>query len=115
MRVGQVGRGEPADPGVPVPYDDGFHVESLSRVWFFGQRSRPSRCACVHVAERGAPGAAFIRPETPRIRTRATKGFAFVHLAILVYDEVTLLDVADPAEVFKEANRFGTARRGESG
>ncbi|MFR9779568.1 GlxA family transcriptional regulator [Micromonospora sp. MS34] len=27
--------------------------------------------------------------------------------AILVYDGVTLLDVAGPAEVFKEANRFG--------
>ncbi|MFD0785345.1 DJ-1/PfpI family protein, partial [Micromonospora azadirachtae] len=28
-------------------------------------------------------------------------------VAILVYDGVTLLDVAGPAEVFKEANRFG--------
>jgi transcriptional regulator GlxA family with amidase domain len=30
-------------------------------------------------------------------------------IAILVYDGVTLLDVAGPAEVFKEANRFGAA------
>src|SRR5215217_7907418 len=28
-------------------------------------------------------------------------------VAILVFDGVTLLDVAGPAEVFKEANRFG--------
>ena len=28
-------------------------------------------------------------------------------MAILVYDGVTLLDVAGPAEVFKEANRLG--------
>ena len=30
-------------------------------------------------------------------------------VAILVYDGVTLLDVAGPAEVFTEANRSGTA------
>ncbi|WP_223189426.1 hypothetical protein [Nonomuraea terrae] len=32
-------------------------------------------------------------------------------VAILVYDGVTLLDVAGPAEVFKEANRFGADYR----
>jgi transcriptional regulator GlxA family with amidase domain len=32
-------------------------------------------------------------------------------VAILVYDGVTLLDVAGPAEVFKEANRFGAQYR----
>src|SRR6185312_16795053 len=32
-------------------------------------------------------------------------------VAILVYDGVTLLDVAGPAEVFKEANRFGANYR----
>jgi transcriptional regulator GlxA family with amidase domain len=32
-------------------------------------------------------------------------------VAILVYDDVTLLDVAGPAEVFKEANRFGAEYR----
>ena len=32
-------------------------------------------------------------------------------VAFLVYDEVTLLDVAGPAEVFKEANRFGADYR----
>jgi hypothetical protein len=32
-------------------------------------------------------------------------------VAILVYDGVTLLDVAGPAEVFKEANRFGAHYR----
>src|SRR5512147_3039948 len=32
---------------------------------------------------------------------------ALHRVAILVYDGVTLLDVAGPAEVFKEANRFG--------
>ncbi|MEV1199653.1 GlxA family transcriptional regulator [Microbispora rosea] len=32
-------------------------------------------------------------------------------VAILVYDGVTLLDVAGPAEVFKEANRFGAGYR----
>jgi transcriptional regulator GlxA family with amidase domain len=32
-------------------------------------------------------------------------------VAILVYDGVTLLDVAGPAEVFKTANRFGAAYR----
>lgn len=32
-------------------------------------------------------------------------------IAILVYDGVTLLDVAGPAEVFKEANRFGADYR----
>jgi transcriptional regulator GlxA family with amidase domain len=30
-------------------------------------------------------------------------------VAILVYDGVTLLNVAGPAEVFAEANRFGAA------
>src|ERR1044072_5312681 len=30
-------------------------------------------------------------------------------VAFLVYDGVTLLDLAGPAEVFKEANRFGAA------
>ncbi|MDG4826939.1 GlxA family transcriptional regulator [Asanoa sp. WMMD1127] len=33
------------------------------------------------------------------------------HVAFLVYDGVTLLDVAGPAEVFKEANRFGADYR----
>jgi transcriptional regulator GlxA family with amidase domain len=33
------------------------------------------------------------------------------HVAILVYDAVTLLDVAGPAEVFKEATRFGADYR----
>ncbi|RKF28821.1 GlxA family transcriptional regulator [Micromonospora globbae] len=32
-------------------------------------------------------------------------------VAVLVYDGVTLLDVAGPAEVFKEANRFGADYR----
>lgn len=32
-------------------------------------------------------------------------------VAVLAYDGVTLLDVAGPAEVFKEANRFGAAYR----
>ncbi|MFB9251440.1 GlxA family transcriptional regulator [Sphaerisporangium melleum] len=32
-------------------------------------------------------------------------------VAILVYDGVTLLDLAGPAEVFKEANRFGAGYR----
>src|ERR1043166_2090359 len=32
-------------------------------------------------------------------------------VAILVYDGVTLLDVAGPAEVFKEANRLGADYR----
>ncbi|MEU7752269.1 DJ-1/PfpI family protein [Micromonospora sp. NPDC049171] len=32
-------------------------------------------------------------------------------VAILVYDGVTLLDIAGPAEVFKEANRFGADYR----
>jgi transcriptional regulator GlxA family with amidase domain len=32
-------------------------------------------------------------------------------VAVLVYDGVTLLDVAGPAEVFKEANRFGAHYR----
>ncbi|SFJ44027.1 Transcriptional regulator GlxA family, contains an amidase domain and an AraC-type DNA-binding HTH domain [Amycolatopsis sacchari] len=32
-------------------------------------------------------------------------------VAVLVYDEVTLLDIAGPAEVFKEANRFGADYR----
>jgi transcriptional regulator GlxA family with amidase domain len=32
-------------------------------------------------------------------------------VAFLVYDGVTLLDVAGPAEVFKEANRFGADYR----
>ncbi|MFG1933419.1 GlxA family transcriptional regulator [Mycobacterium sp. NPDC048908] len=32
-------------------------------------------------------------------------------VALLVYDGVTLLDVAGPAEVFKEANRFGADYR----
>src|ERR1700742_707411 len=32
-------------------------------------------------------------------------------VAIFVYDGVTLLDVAGPAEVFKEANRFGADYR----
>ncbi|TDC39811.1 GlxA family transcriptional regulator [Micromonospora sp. 15K316] len=33
------------------------------------------------------------------------------HIAALVYDGVTLLDLAGPAEVFKEANRFGADYR----
>jgi transcriptional regulator GlxA family with amidase domain len=37
------------------------------------------------------------RPSAPR------------RVTVLVYDGVTLLDVAGPAEVFKEANRFGAA------
>ncbi|MGW3612390.1 hypothetical protein ACWD6N_21315 [Micromonospora sp. NPDC005163] len=32
-------------------------------------------------------------------------------VAILIYDGVTLLDVAGPAQVFKEANRFGADYR----
>src|SRR5690348_8316273 len=32
-------------------------------------------------------------------------------VAFLVYDGVTLLDLAGPAEVFKEANRFGAGYR----
>ncbi|MFC7384109.1 helix-turn-helix domain-containing protein [Sphaerisporangium rhizosphaerae] len=32
-------------------------------------------------------------------------------VAVLVYDGVTLLDVAGPAEVFKEAHRFGADYR----
>ena len=36
---------------------------------------------------------------------------ALHRVAILVYDGVTLLDVAGPAEVFKEANRFGADYR----
>jgi transcriptional regulator GlxA family with amidase domain len=37
----------------------------------------------------------------------SARGSASPCVAILVYDGVTLLDVAGPAEVFKEANRFG--------
>lgn len=37
--------------------------------------------------------------------------WAMHRVAILVYDGVTLLDVAGPAEVFKEANRFGADYR----
>ncbi|MCX2711541.1 hypothetical protein [Mycolicibacterium sp. J2] len=32
-------------------------------------------------------------------------------IVVLVYDGVTALDVAGPAEVFKEANRFGADYR----
>ncbi|WP_076468215.1 GlxA family transcriptional regulator [Micromonospora avicenniae] len=42
----------------------------------------------------------------PAPPTRAVHPSAH-RVAILVYDGVTLLDVAGPAEVFKEANRFG--------
>src|SRR5690349_20464811 len=45
-------------------------------------------------------------PETPAVANSAPR-----RVAILVYDGVTLLDVAGPAEVFKEANRFGAGYR----
>lgn len=43
--------------------------------------------------------ASLVRPASPR------------RIALFVYDGVTLLDVAGPAEVFKEANRFGADYR----
>ena len=66
-----------------------------------------------------APAAA--RPSAPRRPSRRPAGLAPEtsagansvprRVAILVYDGVTLLDVAGPAEVFKEANRFGADYR----
>lgn len=47
------------------------------------------------------------RAEPTEPRGKSAAGFAPRRVAILVYDGVTLLDVAGPAEVFKEANRFG--------
>ena len=61
------------------------------------------------------------RPSAPRRPSRRPAGLAPEtsagansvprRVAILVYDGVTLLDVAGPAEVFKEANRFGADYR----
>ena len=45
-------------------------------------------------------------PETPAVANSAPR-----RVAILVYDGVTLLDVAGPAEVFKAANGFGADYR----
>ena len=64
---------------------------------------------------------ATARPSAPRRPSRRPAGLApetsaganavSRRVAILVYDGVTLLDVAGPAEVFKEANRFGADYR----
>jgi transcriptional regulator GlxA family with amidase domain len=61
------------------------------------------------------------RPSAPRRPARRPAGLAPEtsagassvprRVAFLVYDGVTLLDVAGPAEVFKEANRFGADYR----
>src|SRR5436305_2591719 len=58
-----------------------------------------------------------VQPSAPRGPSRRPAGFAPEpsgratpvprRVAILVFDGVTLLDVAGLAEVFKEANRFG--------
>ena len=48
---------------------------------------------------------AGLAPETPGANSVPRR------VAILVYDGVTLLDVAGPAEVFREANRFGADYR----
>ncbi|MEW9528539.1 GlxA family transcriptional regulator [Microbispora sp. NPDC049125] len=65
------------------------------------------------VAGPAAVRAAGVRPVSARIRPRRAGAVnaAPHHVAILVYDGVTLLDVAGPAEVFKEANRFGAGYR----
>src|SRR4051794_25364902 len=47
------------------------------------------------------------RPADSAQETSAVANSAPRRVAILVYDGVTLLDVAGPAEVFKEANRYG--------
>jgi hypothetical protein len=47
----------------------------------------------------------------PAPRTSAVASSVLRRVAILIYDGVTLLDVAGPAEVFMEANRFGADYR----
>src|SRR3954471_16420895 len=62
---------------------------------------------------------ATARPSAPRRPSRRPAGLSSDtwakpvprRVAIFVYDGVTLLDVAGPAEVFKEANRFGADYR----
>ena len=66
-------------------------------------------------------GRATARPSAPRRPARRPAGLAPEtsvgansvprRVAILVYDGVTLLDVAGPAEVFQTANRFGADYR----
>src|ERR1700759_4014605 len=62
---------------------------------------------------------ATAQPAAPRRRSSRGAGLAPQTraksvprcVAILVYDGVTLLDVAGPAEVFKEADKFGADYR----
>src|ERR1700754_3524066 len=64
---------------------------------------------------------ATARPSAPSRPSRRSAGVALQtsagansvprRVAILVYDGVPLLDVAGPAEVFKEPNRFGADYR----
>lgn len=63
------------------------------------------------VADPTAVDAAGVRPRGSGSGWTGMVNAAPHSVAILVYDGVTLLDVAGPAEVFKEANRFGADYR----
>src|SRR5262245_55588331 len=62
-------------------------------------------------ARRSAPRRLSRRPAGRAPETSAGANSVARRVAILVYDGVTLLDVAGPAEVFKAANRFGADYR----
>jgi transcriptional regulator GlxA family with amidase domain len=62
-------------------------------------------------AQPSAPRRPARRPAGRAPETSARANSVPRRVAILVYDGVTLLDVAGPAEVFKEANRFGADYR----
>src|SRR4051794_32561835 len=64
-----------------------------------------SCCRPPHVRRRRLPA------ETARIRTAWYQWAVSRRVAFLVYDGLTLLDVAGPTEVFTEANRFGADYR----
>jgi hypothetical protein len=62
-------------------------------------------------AQPSAPRRPARRPAGRAPETSAGASAVPPRVAILVYDGVTLLDVAGPAEVFQTANRFGADYR----
>ncbi len=80
------------------------------RVWYRDTRDR-LRCHGFSVGRVTAPRSVSDEPYLPQKATYGVFMSADRTVVFVVFDGMKLLDVAGPAEVFSEANRFGAAYR----
>src|SRR5262245_54266997 len=104
--------------------DGGGGIGGAALIDFNRPRSDPQASSVTNNLAMAVPPSTVrttARPSAPRQLSRRPTGLALEtsagtnpvprRVAFLVYDGVTLLDVAGPAEVFEAANRFGADYR----